>query len=434
MKQKNNIRHLVWYVFLAVLASRLLFILVSGMSPFDATPDTLRYDKLSDRIIEGHFNMDIGIFIVAPFYPWFLAGFKWLFGTVWLELVVVVQLLLSALSGVYLWKIASRLLNSETGLLTVIFFCFFPFTMWYTHALLQEGFFQSFLIFTIYYLIKSIESSNWKALMIAAVLFSVTFLTKSYILLFSPFIALMFFLNRKNKLKHRLIQVAVFAGISLFATLPYGLYNLKVNNTYTLSSNGFGKMLWYGNSEFAYSMHTVYLTPEHPKYEEINSDTTMLLMKKEEEFRRENFDLFSWLKTFPMDTKQRQAFYLNKAKDWVQNNPQKFLHLKWINFKRFFTPGVSRIHYSFQKWLVVLLISLPIYVFAFWGFWKSFKVDFQRHSWFFYLLLSMLLFTLIYGMQSRFRSITLEPYYLIYAAFGVLSIFPKLKARLNKFG
>ncbi len=429
---KNKTKYQSYWIFGMILTSRCLFIFLSGMSPFDATPDTFRYDLLSSRIVGGEFNMDIGIFIVAPLYPWFLASMKFFFGSAWLEVAVFIQTFIAALSGVCLWKVAKQLFCLEVAILSTFLFCLFPFTMWYTHALLQEGLFQSLLIFSVYFFLKDQESNNWKDLIISACLFSLTFLTKSHILFFSPFIALIIFLTKGLTLRKRLAHISVYAGICLLMTLPYGLYNLGVNNTYSLSSNGFGKMLWYGNSEFAYAMHTVDLTREHPKYEAINSDTTMLLMDKEEAFRRENFDLLSWLKVFPLNSVERQQFYLGKAKEWVRKNPKRFLHLKWLNCKRFFTPGVSKIHYPFRKWLAVLLVSLPIYFFAYVGIWKALKIDFRKHSWLLFLIFSMLIFTLFYGMQSRFRTITLESFYLIYAAFGLLHLFPKIKGLLCK--
>ena len=70
--------------------------------------------------------------------------------------------------------------------------------------------------------------------------------------MFIPLVIL--FLNY-IELKKKIFHIILFTSICLIFTLPYGLYNLKVNGVYVFSSNGFGGLFILGHNEDAYVNH-----------------------------------------------------------------------------------------------------------------------------------------------------------------------------------
>ena len=68
------------WIFFSFLLTRIGFKWLSGADNFQLFYDSSRYDMLSNRIVNGNYNLDVTAFITAPFYPYFLATTKYLFG------------------------------------------------------------------------------------------------------------------------------------------------------------------------------------------------------------------------------------------------------------------------------------------------------------------------------------------------------------------
>ena len=133
-----------------------------------------------------------------------------------------------------------------------------------------------------------------------------------------------------------------------------------------------------------------------------------------------------------MPQKYKQDIFFLEAITWIKENPTKFVNLKIKNFLLLFRPGVSSKHYDFKSWILSLLISLPLYLFASFGLFFSIKSNWKRHIWFLSLVLSMVLFSVIWYVQNRFRTITIEPFMSIYAAYFVSLIWGEIKSRQTK--
>ena len=65
-----------------------------------------------------------------------------------------------------------------------------------------------------------------------------------------------------------------------------------------------------------------------------------------------------------------------------------------------------------------MFIFAPLYVLAYLGIIKSIKLNFEKHNWILTLFIAMLVFSVVFSFESRFRTVTLEPFYSIYAAFS----------------
>ena len=412
---------ILWTIFFAFLFVRILFVLLSGYDNFELFGDTPRYNQQSDAILAGEFNLlssDLNqlesLFITAPFYPYFQALFKLFFGSYWIAALQTVQILLSSLSGVFLYKTAKLIWDrNDVAIVAAAIYCFYPLTLWWVHTFGQETAFQYQFIFTVFFLLKAIYKNHFPSLILSAVLFSITFLTKSHILFFAPFIPLIIFLSGNKTFKRKAFYTTAFTAICLAFTLPYGLYNLKANDLYVISSSGQGSFFLIGHND---DMYRSVVTP--PRTASIMEYEVIERLKP----KREN-----------LTHSEIQKMYFDEGIKWCLENPQKFLLLKAYNFYYFIMPGVNPNYYSFKYWFASLLISFPVYIFAYFGIYISLKRDFRKHFWILGLFLSMVLFSVGFYVQNRFRTITLEPFYLLYAALPITDLFHLLIRKTYSF-
>ena len=392
-------------IFIVFFLVRFAFYLFGGSNHLELSADAPRYDVLSNQILEGNYNLDIGLFIVAPFYPYFLALIKLLFGSQWIVAFTLIQIAVASLSGVYFYKLAKLIFTDErvTNYATLLY-AIFPLTLYWTHTVGQESLFQSFLIFTIYTLVNFLITSTYRNLIYSAILFSFCFLTKSHILIFSPFIVLSIFIYGKRTLIQKAYSSVMYGIICLLFTIPYGYYNYKVNDVYVLSSNGVEMFFWVGHNKDSY---TYSISPPPMNSEEYKRLQAMHFEDAEAEYMNK------------LSHKIKQPIYLQKASKWIKENPNQYFELVWYNFIKFMTPGVGINHYTFKKWLLSFLMAFPIYFFGYIGIFNALKKDFKKHFWVFGLFMTMLFFSVVFYSQTRFRTITLEPFYILYSVYGL---------------
>jgi hypothetical protein len=406
--------------FFLFLIIRLLYWLLNTKSSFSFLLDSYRYDKLSSQILQGNFDLDTGPFLVAPFYPWLLAGFKGVFGHLGLPALSLVQILVEALAGVFLLKMAVLLWGNRLFLLRtlVILYAFYPLTFFYCYSIGQESLFQSTLIISLYFYLKTcFFDKNKKDLIAFSVVFSICFLTKAHSLLFAPFSVLGWYKIDKNWRK-TLNKALFLALISLSFTLPNGLFNLKKHGVYTFSSDGTMLFFWYGNSACAYDVYV-------PRNSDYSKDSAYLIFLEGERFRDDKSEVsqqrFAQLPTY----KERHRIFRDSAINWIKRESNTWFLLKKYQIIHFLVPGVTSPPYTFSVWLALFCLSFPLYISAYFGFYLAYKNEKYKHFWMLHLYLFMLVFSIIFGLQNRFRVITLEPFFMLYAAYAFNALWGK---------
>ena len=222
----------------------------------------------------------------------------------------------------------------------------------------------------------------------------------------------MIFFYKFKKLKLKILHIILFSSICLISTLPYGLYNLKVNGVYVLSSNGFGGLFILGHNDDAYVNHI-----QTPK---INSSEAKRLKAVDYKILKnlEN-------KILQSSPKEIQKIYFEEGIKWINENPSKSKEMLIFNFKRFFSPGVHKSWYDYNTWLLSVILSSPIMILGYLGLIMILLNNFNKYSWILYLFLSLLLFSLIFYYQGRFKVITLEPILILLSAYSFHKIIIK---------
>jgi len=407
---KNYLPPQPYKIFLLFFITRFLFLKISGFDNFQLQPDSIWFNDQSNEVLKGNFNLLRPLFITAPFFSYFQAFIKFTFATHWLIILELLQLVIASVSGVYFYKLSKLILKDEqSSLISCVIFCFYPPTLWLVGTFTQDIWFQSFLIIFFYFFINALQNNSLKNLIISAIFFALTFLTKSHILIFSVFIPVIIYLNKNISFYRKIKFIIFFILISFTATLPYGIYNLKVNKTYVISTNGLGGTLLVGRNEEAYLNHV--------KLNEITN-------KQKLRFRDTNYTIFKDIrpKLKDLNPSQIQNLYLGESIKWIISNKKKKLELTLNHIKRFFTPGLSKYWQPYNVWVISLIISAPLYILAYISIFRFLIIDFRENVWILGLALSILIFSAIFYFSGRFRVITLEPYYIIFASYYISNI------------
>ena len=388
-------------IFAIALGIRFLWSSISGIESFSG-PDWARYDELSDNIINGNYNLDTGFFIVAPIYPYLVALIKFCFGNEYPFVLKFIQIIISSLSVIFLARTARLLFNSSlVEKYTALIFILYPMTLYWSHQFSQESLFQSLLIISLFFAVSYQKETNFRNLFLMSLLLSLSALIKSHIIIAFPLILLVIFFN--SKLLHISIQhCLIFIGVFMVLTLPYGIYNFKVNNIYVLSSSGAGAHFLTGHNDEVYK----YIV-----------DPPKLGTKEHNKIKAMTFDSIAKLQNTDFkNVKEREMLFFNTGLHWITENPMKTIELGIQNLKNFFMPGVNKNHYSFKYWLISIIVSAPIFLLAYFEIIRHSYINFRKHSFIWVLIISMIIFSVVFYSQNRFRVITVEPWYIVYAS------------------
>lgn len=404
-------------LFTIQLITRTVFIIAIGVyNNYGLQSDSEWLVKFGFQAAQLNFNFELERFVASPLFPTLIGMLKIIFGDYWSIILINLQLILSSLSGVFIFKIGNLLFNRKTALLASLLYAGFPLTLWYTNTFSQECIFQMFFIFSIYYLLSGIEYSNIRSIILSGLFFSIAYLTKSHILLFAVFIPLIFFHHFKFSRKTFVFSL-MFGTLSLACSLPYGIYNYFKHKQYIISSNGASYQFYLGNTEAGYK--TIVDVPDKNSLDYIKmKDITVTAG-----YFNGSQSIYDAILKLPQ--KQKQSIFFQQAITWIKTNPMKFIKLKIYDLIFFIMPGVSWRHYSLAEFILSFLLSLPVYLFAYISMIRLTRNRKRSAIPILYIFLAMLLFSTIWYTQNRFRTITLEPFYIIYAAYALAGYLDK---------
>lgn len=393
-------------LFLFSLAVRLTLSFVTG-AEFNYSPDSMRYEELSERVLAGNFDFEKPEFIVSPLYPVFLAAIKFMAGGRWIMAMEVTQSIISALETVLLYRLAMLLWNvKRVSNLAAIGHALYPLNLNYVPQIGQETLFEFLWVASIYWLIISGRSGAIGSVIISAIFFGLGYLTKSHILLYAPFVCVHYLLN-SDSIWAAIRKIAVFGAISFAISIPWGIYNWQTKNAYILSSSGYGSHFLGAHHDEYYEFLT--------KPPVLGSDEWYRLTAwfDHDVFR----EVFAKRKETGMNDREFQRLCYEQGLKWCRENPDKYYWLKVSDLGRLVRPGISRPHYRFEIWLASVLICTPVFLMAYAGIAWNLRADFRQHFWILGIFLMMAFYVVSFCYQGRFRVITIEEFYLVYAAF-----------------
>ncbi len=401
----------VWILFLISLTVRLVFSLGTD-EKINKVPDCERYMQLSDRVLESNFDFEVPEFIVSPIYPIYLAMIKLVSGRYWLSVMEISQSVLSAFETLILYGIADLLWGKRrVSFLAGLGHAFYPPNLMYVPSIGQEPLFEFFWVLCIYLLIVSgRDGKNW-SVALSAFFFGLGYLTKSHILLFAPFVCVHYLING-HSIADSVKKITLFGTISFLMSVPWGFHNWRTKGAYILSSSGYGSHFLGAYNDDYYR----FLFDPPP----VGSDEYVRLTIWYE------LNVFQEILTLRRETgmsdKDFQKICYRRGLRWIRENRGKYYRIKMLDIFNVFRPGPSRSYRPFQIWLASIIVCGPIYAMAYTGILQNLSVDIRLHFWILGIILMMLAYVISFYFQGRFRTITIDPFLLIYSAFMTDSI------------
>lgn len=198
--------------------------------------------------------------IRTPVYPSFLAILLFIFGSITVP-AVLAQIVFSLISIYLVYRLGSMMYSERVGLVAGYLYSFDPASLALTFLVLTETLFVTLLLLSLFFFLKSLESSNFVKILITGFLFGITILTRP-IAVFFPII-LAFFLLRTKK---PILKIALFLSACALTVSPWILRNNKVTGRPVLSTIVHINMLNYNATLLlatlrSYEFHNIHVDP-----------------------------------------------------------------------------------------------------------------------------------------------------------------------------
>ena len=385
--------------FTAAFLIRLYFIFVDTR-PVDY--DQLTYDKMALSILNNHeFSIYKGepTAYVTPFYPIFLSIIYFLFGHSYV-CVKMAQALLGSLTGVVIYFIAKEVFNRSVAVFALFFMAISYFFIMHGILLLSENLFIIFVAFSLLFLIRLYKKPSYINAVLFGLMCSFATLTRSAYFFF-PFMAGAFiFLKRGFIGITRLRLLKLCAATLICFSLPIALWSVRnfiVFKTFVPLGTESGVVLY-----------SAYNPPEGKIFESAVHDNITLKASKMPEVEYSRFLTRQAILAIKND--------LSKIYKYIPLRIMYFFSV--IDWTSFNVPGTYNFFSAFM---------LPL---AFGGIILALRK--RRSNFNLLLLLPIIYFILISVVITgvpRTR-LPVEPYFIIFAAFFVNSIYKKKNFRL----
>jgi len=238
-------------VFLVAIGARIFFLIF-----VDEPILFFKYPYFAEKLAEGK---DIGERIVdlSPFYLYFLAILKKIFGIDWAT-VKLIQSFIGALNALLIVALGKCLLNKMTGIIAGLLYALYGNLIILESTLEPTVFILSFNLLLVYSLTlvkdRGRSVSQTTVLVVAGGFFAgLSTITKPNALLFLPLGIgwLLFFGTKTVSFQKRLIQSLLFCVVALLAVMPVTIRNYIKLNDFILVTADAGKVFWHGNSRHA---------------------------------------------------------------------------------------------------------------------------------------------------------------------------------------
>ncbi len=239
-------RWLIATVFLAVLA-RVVFLLCFGGS---LSLRTSGYDAYAVNVLEGRgytrFDDRNGDSDLPPLYPFFLVGVYKTLGRDPLAVAAVQIVLDAGVMGLLFW-LGKRVTGQEAvGLLTAVFYGFYPYLLYQNLSVNDTGLFIFLLTGGVVAAYRARDTRGWGWAALLGGCFGLAALTKTWVLLIWPLLVFWWARKLTGRVTARL---ALASGVLIvLTTLPWVVRNSRLHGEFVFISTNGGSNLHQGNN------------------------------------------------------------------------------------------------------------------------------------------------------------------------------------------
>jgi len=395
IKNLKVIKFMPAIIFVIALFIRVFYVV--NFNPM-LTGDAIDYDRLATSLSKGEGYITPEGSPTSwrpPLYPFFLSLIYRFAGHNYF-MVRLVQAFIWSLTCVIIYLIGKSIFDRKIGIIaasmSVLYFGFIrPAALF-----LSENLFTFFIAIAIWCLIRTREKFSLLNLIITGIMLAAASLTKAITLLFPIFILALFLINRLFPFKKSILYFLIISTFMVLAIMPWTIRNYMVHHALVPVSNQGG-----------ITIYSSYKPPAGKIFGQItNDEITARAYKIESETERSNF------------------LYKETIK-FILNNPRKVLKLSILKIAFFLSPFDWEIvgengTYNFQYVFFAIFAAI--------GMLFAFR---QRVKAINYLILPVAYFLFISIITQggpRYRLIT-EPYLIMLAAFGLFTLYKKVKNR-----
>lgn len=247
----NNKRLLLVFIFfVSILVSSIYLLVFKDVGPAQhRIPDTdylTTYKPIAEDILNGNIFEGIDtsgrITEVPPGYPLILSIIFWisnLSGINEFDLIVLFNIIVSALSACLVFKIGNHIFGRKIGLISALLWMSYPFNLWFIKNPNTEVPFIFLLYLGIYLYLIVLDRISFKNIFITGIIIGFASLVRPIsILLFFPFILLVFLIKTIPQKYKYFIAVILIVG-NILAILPWEVYAFfKIKEIIPLSTLG----------------------------------------------------------------------------------------------------------------------------------------------------------------------------------------------------
>ena len=412
----NFNKHFVWFVLAALLLRfGILFVFHETEAP---TFDEQEYNSIAlNIIVHGTFGLskDKPTAMRPPLYPLFLAGVYDILDNTNLDLVRLIQTIISVFTALLIWFLFKNMFDEKSANLGALIFLFYPSFLFFNCLILTEVLFTFFMVGCLYFLSKYFQTKRLIHLFIAGIILGLASLTRSAAYpLVLPLAITLVILVKGNRLKsvfHAFIMVTVF-----FLTLSPWIYrNYELFDTFVPVDTLGGLNLYIGNYA-----HTPYFRGVSAL--ELTGEKAWAFGHAEE--------------LDDLNEAQRQKWAIGMAMNYMLDHPtQTTLRsiLKFADFwglERTIIAGIQKNLFlnafgKMEKIIISIIIILGYVFVAIWGFFGLiWKLKYQRSTMDIIALILIISYSGLYAISlghSRYH-LPLIPLLMGYAAWSLLNL------------
>ncbi len=389
--------------------------------------DTVHYDKAARSIVAGEgfgkgytfseveeFQSEYGL---PPAYPVFLAALYYSFGQNFF-IVRVIQSILGALICLLIFLIGRDIFNKKTAFLATLASAVYPMFIFASGLLYVETLFTFFTLLTVWFLLRFFNDRKIWQLGLVGLFLGLATLSRPILFALYPFLGLWLFMTFDKRLGLKICSIAIMYLVTALTLMPWTVRNYMVFGRITPVSAAFG---WY-LSNVEKRVETGLANPD-----EIVSNTS--------QNHGASIDAKQTIVSEEVKDEESSGGLLNKVYRIVMDDPKQFFSHYFGEFIHFWALYPDRVETEnkLTTWAAKSLGILtfgPILLFFIFGAYYSFS-NWQKSSLLFFTILSFAMGSSFFLTRVRYR-IPIEPYMIIFAAYGFLRLLEKLRGTENQ--
>lgn len=234
-----------------------------------------------------------------PLYPFFIAGIYKLISSADYKVVELVQVLLSALTGILIYLIGKELASKKVGIIALIIYSFFLETAFMSVLLLSENIYWLLLSLYVYLLIR-MKKDNYNSGIFIGIISGLLILVRPASVTF--ILPVLIWYLWKNLNFKTVVNAVAIVFFSVLTILPWTIRNYNVYKQFVFIYTDGGINVWMGNHEGASGGYKV-VKADDPNQKPVLQTSGV------------------------MQEIERDTFYYNKAKEFTLSHPLQAIDL-----------------------------------------------------------------------------------------------------------